>query len=149
MISTFTMPGGQVLKYKIAVPRKRRPKYNHPKQQSMSVRILNLIEERGGMTGGQIKRTLWEWAHPGETYVAKRDRNWWSTNLYGGRHPGLLGKFCEKKGNRWMRNSVSHEDQPWAVIRRRNTWSSNWSNGQMVMSWGHTPSPIIVSPGVI
>lgn len=125
------------------VRRDRRQKYLHPKQQSMTVRILDLIQERGGMTGGQIKRQLWEWSHPGQTYDKRVTacRNWWNTNLYGNyRHKGLLHFYCDKQGGRWVRNSVPHEDQPWKVLRKQSAgswsqWSTMPSGGQYIMTF--------------
>ncbi len=102
--------------------RKRRQKYSHPKQLSLSVRILDLIEERGGMTAGQIKKQLYEWGNHGAPYDPKLHRGWWSTQLYGTGHPGLLNHFCEKVGRKWVRNAVPHGGAPWAILKYKNPW---------------------------
>lgn len=120
-------PSGRMLYYTKPVKRAhtRRPVYSHPKQESFSVRILNLIEQRGGMTAGQIKRQLFEWAHPDLVFDKKTNRGWWSTQLYG--HPGLLNHFCKKQGMRWVRNAVPHLDRPWAILKpMKSAWQTSY-----------------------
>lgn len=117
-------PSGQTLYVSRPVKRtrNRRLKYSHPKQESLSVRILNLIEQRGGMTAGQIKKQLFEWAKPHLVFDKKKNRGWWSTQLYGTGHAGLLNHFCERVGRKWVRNSVPHNDAPWKILKHRSPW---------------------------
>lgn len=134
--------------------RQRRRKYNHPKRQGKAVRILNLIEERGGMTVSQIQRTLWEWAYPGKEFDRKIHRGFWGTNLYGSRgRPGLLHKFCTKQGRRWVRNSEPHNDKPFQR-KPKGQWSAQTQGGlqQIIMSYMPTiqmPSIKTIIAGVI
>jgi hypothetical protein len=107
-------------------PRNRRRVYSHPKQASLAVRILDLIEATpGGMTFTQIQGTLFRWSNPDLTY-SRDHRGWWCTTLYGGMYygPGLLKTFCEKKGKRWVRNKVSHDDLPWKVMKPQSQWKA-------------------------
>ena len=133
---------------KTAKTRNRRERYNHPKKQVLAARILDTIEERGGMTSTQIKKQLFLWAYPDQTFDPKRHRGWWSDPLYGGMYsswgPGLLKTFCDKVGRKWVRNKLDHEGHPWRVIMRTGkTWTANWtstknwsSTGQIIMTYG-------------
>ena len=128
--NTVTLADGTVIPYTVKKPRKRRAVYNHPRQLCMGARILDEIERRGGMTSTQIKKQLFEWSNPGMTYSHEM-RGWWSSPLYGGTYSdhgdGLLKTFCTKQGKRWMRNSVPHNDHPFAITRaskRKNPWQA-------------------------
>lgn len=128
-------------------PRKRSPRrnkvYNHPRQLSMAVRILDLIEATpGGMTFRQIQKQLVEWSstrnRPDHVYDPVKDRGFWCTNLYGrslSGKKGLLPFFCEKKGKRWVRNSVTHQGHPYRVMNPKNPWKASYVQGQYIMQY--------------
>lgn len=105
-------------------PKEKRPrgpkKYLHPKQESMAVRILDMIEKTGGMTPNKIKRQLFQWSRRGRNGDEYCPRlGWWSTNLYDSRkHHGLLPFFCTKNGDKWVRNNVPHCDKPFSLTRK-------------------------------
>lgn len=134
-------------------PRKRRVKYNHPKKLSNSAKLLDAIEAKGdfGMTFGQAQKMLYELAHPGKTYDRKRDRGFWTTGLYGTMHRyGLLSFFCDRKGSRYVRNSVPHEGQPWAVMDRAKGFkhasrASNWrvTSNPYNLNWSSAPQQMM------
>ncbi len=126
--NTVTLADGTVIPYSVNEPRKRKPKYSHPKPLCLGARILDEIERRGGMTTTQIKKQLFEWGNPGLTY-SNDFRGWWSSPLYGGMYSkhgdGLLKTFCAKQGKRWVRNSVPHDDHPFAKIsKKKNPWKA-------------------------
>jgi len=76
--------------------------------QSKSVRVLDLIADRGGMRYTDIQRALWEMSHPGEPM---RCRAYWGTNLG---YLGLLETYCFKGSDGlWHRNDVPHHNRPW------------------------------------
>jgi hypothetical protein len=122
--------------------RKRRERFSHPKRQCLGARILDEIERRGGMTALQIRKQLFEWSYPDQTYDRAK-RGWWSSPLYGGvrsKHGrGLLRTFCVKNGRRWVRNSRPHDDRPFVVI-------STVSKSKWHSAWKPTWSPIIPLP---
>lgn len=139
-----------VLVYQPPAKRKktqRRQKYNHPKRQSLAVRLLDEIERRGGMTTLQMRKLIWSWSYPDIPYDPKKGRSRWNTNFYGtgptGRRPGLLHFFCKKDGGyrgKWVRNSVPHEDHPYLVMTRANKAANAWkvnyaTGGQYIMTY--------------
>lgn len=97
--------------------RSPRGRYLHPKPKSLVVRLLDLIEERGGMTTGQMSEQLWNWSHPDIAYDKTKGRSRWGTHLYGSE--SLLRFYCKKVGRKWVRNAVDHEGQPWRVLRAK------------------------------
>lgn len=147
--------GQQVLTYQWHGPRRRklppcpgcppkaaRPKrprvYNHPRELSLSVRILDLIEATpGGMTFRQIQRQLFAWANPELTYDPKLHRGWWCTNLYGlsayGRK-GLLSFYCEKQGKRWVRNKKEHHGKPFKTMNPTSVWQASYQYGTYIIN---------------
>ena len=101
----------------------KNPVYSHPKQASKTVRILDLIEQRGGMTYSQIVKQLYKWSHPDSDY-SHSNRGFWASNLCSiRRHKGILDTFCTKVGKLWVRNSTPHHDRPWAIIKPTKTWN--------------------------
>ncbi len=128
--------------------RLRRLKYSHPKQESLSVRILDLIEQRGGMTAGQIKKQLFEWANPNLVFDKKKNRGWWSTQLYGTGHAGLLNHFCERVGRKWVRNNVDHGYAPWKILKYKSPWkhTASWNANGPVYNFALNPNAMVNLP---
>ncbi len=89
-----------------------------PKAASMAVRILDMIEERGGMSARSIMRELWIMAHPRVMReFAPRNPRWWGTHLYG--HYGLLHYFCRKERGVWVRRTDRpHHGRPFRTVRK-------------------------------
>lgn len=98
-----------------------------PRPNGHAVRILDMIEERGGMTAGQIQRELWRMSYPDQPFTHK-NRGWWCTKLYGSFHSGtgLLKFYCEKQGKRWVRKAdVPHNGHPFQTMSGASKWKIN------------------------
>lgn len=141
-VITYSMKKAKVSLQPIkrTLPAKKRVRkkklHNHPLPPSKSVRILDMIEATGqvGMSTTQIRKALWIMTYPDEPFEQKNLRGYWSTNLTGSNvRAGLLTFFCTKRGRRWIRNAVSHENSPWKVMdkakgfkhisRAKNPWT--------------------------
>lgn len=87
---------------------------------SLSVRILDLIETRGGMKFTDVQRMLWEMTH--NTPFTRENRGWWCTNLLGTRtyaRQGLLHTYCDKgPDGLWRRNGLQHGGKPWTQVKK-------------------------------
>lgn len=98
---------------------------------SKSVRILDLLADAGtvGLCFTDIQAALWVMSHPDKeeefdcdmdyTGKSRRLRGYWCTSLVGGPHyhQGLLRFFAVKGADgRWRRNSIPHNDRPWATM---------------------------------
>lgn len=96
-------------------------------ENSKSVRILDLIEERGGMRFTDIQAALWGMTH--STPFTREVRGYWCTNLLGGPfyHAGLLRFFCDRgKDGLWRRNDIPHRGAPWRTMNLTKYAGRGW-----------------------
>lgn len=90
-----------------------------------TVKVLDYIESMGsqGATFTQIQRYAFSLSHPGEPFT-RENRGYWclvltNHSLDARFYKNILPTFTVKVNCRYIRNNRSHEEHPYAVMKRR------------------------------
>lgn len=86
-------------------------------KKSKTVRILEILLERGAMRFRDIQRELWKMSHDPGT---EPGRGYWCTNLTGGHfyHKGILNNFATKgQDGLWRPKYLVVPSKPWSLVR--------------------------------